>query len=208
MADVASLLNWRNACPFGELSGVFPVNTVSTLAQKIINFSSSALVKVIWSLRRYLAFTELLCFLDVTALCATHSHVRIFAQWTWGTCKVVYWTTIIEIFIRSKVNHNLSRFIPYLLKHLNQLAPVCVSHAQLFPTHHKVSKTKKLPSNLPSDGWCSFFSVSVLGHSQDVGALYASGWELCQMLRVSAKFDRCVLGQLARTRTRSPNDAR
>ena len=47
MASVCGLLNWRNTCPFGELSGAFPVDSIATISRKIVNFSANAPVKVI-----------------------------------------------------------------------------------------------------------------------------------------------------------------
>lgn len=46
MSSVCGMLNWRNTCPFGELSGVFPFDSVSNLDQGIVNFSSKSPSKV------------------------------------------------------------------------------------------------------------------------------------------------------------------
>ncbi|KAF9481069.1 tubulin nucleotide-binding domain-like protein [Pholiota conissans] len=45
MSSVSGMLNWRNTCPFGELSGVFPFDYLSSLEERMINFSSNSPIK-------------------------------------------------------------------------------------------------------------------------------------------------------------------
>ncbi|KAF8200179.1 mtDNA inheritance protein Dml1 [Pholiota molesta] len=45
MSSVCGMLNWRSTCPFGELSGVFPFDSVSNLDQRIANFSAKPFSK-------------------------------------------------------------------------------------------------------------------------------------------------------------------